>query len=55
MNEDDLKLKCLELALTYYQGHDVLEKAREFSDFVLGTKDAEVIRAAQELSEKVKK
>ena len=32
----------------------VMSAAREYTDFVLGTNDAEIVRAAQDLAKKVK-
>lgn len=47
-----VRLECLQMANS--QGGNVIQTARQYADFILGTKDAEIVRAARELTEKVK-
>jgi len=52
--ENLLRLECLKLAGQYAgKAAEVVARAREYADFVLGRKDAEIIRAARDLAEKV--
>lgn len=57
MDDIDMRLRCLELATettVHPSDHtEVVNAARAYFDFVLGTKDAEVIAAARELAKKV--
>lgn len=52
MDPYDVRLECLKLATEKAPGSEV-ETARTWADFVLGTSDADVIRAARELADKV--
>ncbi len=56
MDEYALRLECLKLAQhpDTIAGQDIA-LARDYADFVLDTNDAEIIRAARELTEKVDK
>lgn len=54
----EIRLECLKLALSRHPGvvappDLVISDARQFSDMVLGTNDAEIIRAARDLAQKV--
>ena len=63
-SQEELRLECLRLAIGVVSpglastgpGDEarIVKIAREFTDFVDGRRDAEVIRAASELAEKVK-
>ncbi|MFD2207193.1 hypothetical protein [Kiloniella antarctica] len=54
MSDYEIRLECLKLANTISSNSREIEKiARQYADFILGTKDAEIIRAARELSKKV--
>jgi hypothetical protein len=54
MSKEQIRLECLKLAVSQNHGGNPVRFARQFSDFVFGTSDAEVINAARELAEKVK-
>jgi len=50
----EIRLECLREAVKSSRGpEDVLYKARKYADFVLGTRDAEIIGAARSLAETV--
>ena len=54
MNNHELRLECLRLAHEHSGSTTtVVERARAYADFVLGTKDAEIVKAATELAGKV--
>lgn len=55
IDDEQLRLDCLRLAEAQFGGDPktTVETARIYSDFVLGTKDAEVVRAAKQLAQKV--
>ena len=54
MNEQEIRLECLKLAAQYGASYDdKIATARAYADFVLGTRDAEIISAARVLAEKV--
>ena len=50
------RLECLKLATQKHATSvETVNVARQYSDFVFGTNDAEIVRAARELAEKVDK
>ncbi len=57
MNQEDIRLECLRLALprvaAYAVDEEVTETARKYVDFVNGEEDAKIIAAARELAKKV--
>ena len=53
MDSVQVRFECLKIAVEKAPGAEV-ERAREWADFVLGRNDAEVIRAARDLAEKVR-
>ena len=55
MNHNKLRLECLRLAdACSDRDETVLDRARKYADFVLGTKDAGIVQAAEELAKKVR-
>ena len=56
MYMNDLRRWAIERAIAANAGHhrDIVEAARTFVDFVTDTNDAEIVRAARELADKVK-
>lgn len=55
MTDQEIRLRCIELAAPTcgFAPEATVEAARVLSDFVLGRNDAEVIRAARDLAQKV--
>jgi hypothetical protein len=49
-----VRQRCIELACAYGSTHDAVDRARAYADFVLGTRDAEIIGAARGLVAKVR-
>jgi hypothetical protein len=60
MDDTELRLECLRLADDGEKGmhraspQEVVERARVYVDFLAGTNDAEIIRVARDLADKVK-
>ena len=55
MGNEELRLECLRLAQVRFGGDQdaAVGAARKYADFVLGTKDAEVVQAAKTLAKAV--
>lgn len=55
MNDEEIRLEALRLAHGASSGDTTgtIDAARQYADFVLGTKDAEVVSAAKQLAEKI--
>lgn len=54
MTDEEVRLECLRLALgADSHQHDAVARARAYADFVLGTKDGEIVQAAEDLAAKV--
>lgn len=57
MNDRDTRLECLRLALQQHASQSdsdaAIKAARKYADFVFGTRDAEVVRVANELAKVV--
>lgn len=47
MNESEIKMKCLELALEHKPHSNPIDEARSYYDFIKGTNDAEIINAVR--------
>lgn len=58
--EEEIRLACLDRAFLVHEKFEtkdthILDTARRIVDFVCGTNDAEIIRAAHDLAEKCRK
>ena len=58
-DEQTIRLECLRLvtgghSVSQNVAHSIVQSARQLSDFVLGRRDAELVRAAEDLAEKVR-
>lgn len=50
----ELRMRCLKEAAAIGDPAKKIEAARRYFDFVLGTRDAEILDAARQLAEKVR-
>lgn len=53
MQEQELRIRCLELSLEYKSNRNPIDEARAYFDFITGKSDSKILEAARSLAEVV--